>query len=64
MLAYSRPQFRIGGCSSEIHLLERMKNCSNQSDQLSACRTTGDNVERVLQVGLESQRWGWQLDYE
>jgi len=30
----------------------------------SACRTTGDNVERVLQVGLESQKWGWQLDYE
>ena len=30
---------------------------------LSACRTTGDNVERVLQVGLESQKWGWQLDF-
>jgi len=25
--------------------------------------TTGDKVARVLQVGLESQKWGWQLDY-
>ena len=25
--------------------------------------TTGDNVERVLQVGVERQKWGWQLDY-
>jgi len=24
----------------------------------------GDNVERVIQVGLENQKWGWQLDYE
>jgi len=24
----------------------------------------GDNVVRVLHVGLESQKWGWQLDYE
>ena len=61
---WSRPQFRGGGGSSEIQLLERMKNCSNQSQQLSACRTTGDNVERVLQVELESQKGGWQLDYE
>jgi len=22
------------------------------------------NVVRVLQVGLESQKWGWQLGYE
>ena len=58
------PQFRGGGCSSEIRLLEIMKNCSNQSKQLSAFRTTSDNVEGVLQVGFESQKWEWQLDYE
>ena len=47
-----------GRFSSEIQLLERMNNCStcNQSQQLSACRTTDDNVERVLQAGLESQK--------
>jgi len=32
-----------------------MKICNNQSQQLSACRIRGDNVERVLQVGLGSQ---------
>ena len=53
-----------GGCSSEIQLLKRMKICSNQPWQLSACWTTGDNFKKVLQVGLESQKWGLQLDYE
>jgi len=57
-----RPQFQAKGCSNWILLLERMKNCNNQSLQLSFCRMRGDNVDMVFQVVLGSQKWGWQWD--
>ena len=53
--SWDRSLFRAEGCSDEMKLFERMKICNNQSQQLSACRIRGDNVERVLQVGLGSQ---------
>ena len=39
-----------------------LKICINQLQQLSACRTMGDNVERVTS-GIRKSEMGWQLDY-
>ena len=61
---WSRPQLQGGGCSSEIQLLERMKFVVISRSNYQHVGQRVDNVERDLQVGLESQKWGWQLDYE
>ena len=48
--------------SSDIQLLERMNMCSNQSKQLSACRTTGDNVENDgLTSGIRKSEMGMAI---
>ena len=48
---WSRPVFRGGGgCSSDIQLLERMKKCSNQSQQLVISRSSHQPVGIIIGI--------------